>query len=105
VTTLSLRKKKATNNKKTTKSTMLAMRSASRAVVRRAPMMAARAFSETLNYPVVPKEDFGEYQEYSVIHTNRSLNLMSNPFQQVMRDLNLLLKTTYNADKVAIIPG
>jgi len=33
------------------------------------------------------------------------LNLMSDPFQNVMRDLNCLLKTTYNADKVAIIPG
>mmetsp|Transcript_9286 Transcript_9286/g.14299 ORF Transcript_9286/g.14299 Transcript_9286/m.14299 type:complete len:428 (+) Transcript_9286:81-1364(+) len=64
-----------------------------------------RCFSGNLNYDVVPKNDFGEYKEYSVIHTNRSLNLMSNPFQQVMRDLNGLLKTTYNADKVAIIPG
>lgn len=59
----------------------------------------------TLNYGVVPKDDFGEFSEYSVIFTNRSLNLMSNPFQQVMRDLNDVLKTTYNADKVAIIPG
>jgi len=47
----------------------------------------------------------GEYKEYSVIFTNRSLNLMSDPFQKVMRDLNQLLKKTYNADKVAIIPG
>lgn len=64
-----------------------------------------RCFSGNLNYDLVPKDDFGEFKEYSVIHTNRSLNLMSNPFQQVMRDLNILLKTTYNADKVAIIPG
>jgi hypothetical protein len=64
-----------------------------------------RAFTETLNYPVVSERDFGEYLEYSVIHTNRSLNLMSDPFQRVMRDLNNLLKQTYNADKVAIIPG
>lgn len=56
-------------------------------------------------YDVVPKEDFGQYKEYSVIFTNRSLNLMSDPFQKVMRDLNLLLKKTYNATKVAIIPG
>jgi hypothetical protein len=61
--------------------------------------------SSTLHYPVIPKFDHGEYQEYSVIHTDRSLNLMSDPFQRVMRDLNLLLKTTYNAAKVAIIPG
>lgn len=58
-----------------------------------------------LSYDVIPKEDFGEFKEYSVIHTNRSLNLMSDPFQRVMRDLNALLKTTYNADKIAIIPG
>jgi len=67
-----------------------------------------RAFSSStdeLGYNVVPKEDFGRYKEYSVIFTNRSLNLMSDPFQKVMRDLNDLLKKTYNADKVAIIPG
>jgi hypothetical protein len=72
-----------------------------------------RAFSSEINnnkksklsYDVVPKEDFGQYKEYSVIFTNRALNLMSDPFQKVMRDLNDLLKTTYNADKVAIIPG
>jgi len=58
-----------------------------------------------LEYLPVPKDDLGEYQEYSVIFTNRSLNLMSKPFQQVMRDLNELLKATYNAHKVAIIPG
>ena len=56
-------------------------------------------------YDVVPKQDFGEFKEYSVIFTNRSLNLMSDPFQKVMRDLNTLLCHTYNADKVAIIPG
>ena len=56
-------------------------------------------------YDVVPKSDFGQYQEYSVIFTNRALNLMSVPFQKVMRDLNTLLKETYNARKVAIIPG
>ena len=59
----------------------------------------------TLSYDIVPKSDFGTFKEYSVIHTNRSLNIMSDPFQKVMRDLNDLLKTTYNADKVAIIPG
>ena len=68
-------------------------------------MMTTRSFSDLLNYPVVSKNDFGEYLEYSVIHTNRSLNLMSDPFQRVMKDLNKLLKTTYNAEKVAIIPG
>ena len=56
-------------------------------------------------YPVVPATDLGEYEEYSVIFTNRSLNLMSDPFQTVMRDLSTCLQTTYQADKVAIIPG
>jgi alanine-glyoxylate transaminase/serine-glyoxylate transaminase/serine-pyruvate transaminase len=67
-----------------------------------------RAFSSSgdkLHYDVIPKADFGEFTEYSVIFTNRSLNLMSDPFQKVMRDLNSLLKETYNAAKVVIIPG
>lgn len=87
------------------------MRTATRAAVRRAlprtgTSTAVRTFAtEHLNYGIVSKKDLGEFQEYSVIHTNRSLNLMSDPFQRVMRDLNALLKTTYNADKVAIIPG
>ena len=58
-----------------------------------------------LHYPVIPKADFGKFKEYSVIHTDRSLNLMSDPFQRIMRDLNQLLKVTYNADKAVIIPG
>lgn len=76
---------------------------------RRAPRARAgvRAFSadQRLMYDVIPKSDFGEFKEYSVIHTDRSLNLMSSPFNRVMRDLNELLKVTYNADKVVIIPG
>ena len=78
-------------------------------LVQRARVSAVRALSATagqkLSYPVISKEDFGAYKEYSVIHTDRSLNLMSDPFQRVMRDLNNLLKVTYNCDKVAIIPG
>jgi len=56
-------------------------------------------------FSVIPKEDFGEYKEFSVVFTNRSLNLMSDPFQRVMKDLSSLLKHTYNAAKVVIIPG
>jgi hypothetical protein len=87
------------------------LRSAANTLIRRAPRAQAasvRAFSansDKLNYTVVPRDDFGQFKEYSVIFTNRSLNLMSDPFQKVMRDLNALLKETYNADKVAIIPG
>ena len=88
------------------------IRSGAKTLLRRAQRPTARsvrAFSSTdndrLNYTVVPKEDFGLYTEYSVIFTNRALNLMSDPFQKVMRDLNGLLKETYNAEKIAIIPG
>jgi len=56
-------------------------------------------------YDVVPKTNFGDFKEFSVIFTNRSLNLMSAPFQTVMKDLNTLLKYTYKAKKVALIPG
>jgi len=56
-------------------------------------------------YDIVPESDKGEFKEYSVIYTNRALNLMSVPFQTVMKDLNNLMKTTYQAHKIAIIPG
>jgi alanine-glyoxylate transaminase / serine-glyoxylate transaminase / serine-pyruvate transaminase len=93
------------------------LRSAATIALRRAqrpttgPSIALRVLSTSsdaphqLSYSKIPKDDFGQYTEYSVIFTNRALNLMSDPFQRVMRDLNNLLKTTYNADKVAIIPG
>lgn len=70
--------------------------------------LTARAISsanDKLKYPVIPESDHGALKEYSVIHTDRSLNLMSVPFGKVMRDLDALLKHTYNANKVAIIPG
>ena len=43
--------------------------------------------------------------EYSVVFTDRSLNHMSATFQEVMRDISGMLKTVYNADAVALIPG
>lgn len=43
--------------------------------------------------------------EYSVVYTDRSLNHMSKKFQQVMKDLSASLKSVYNADAVAIVPG
>jgi hypothetical protein len=92
--------------------TSMFARTAAKTVLRRAQRPLAgsslRAFSaggDRIMYEVIPKDDFGEFSEYSVIFTNRALNLMSDPFQRVMRDLNNLLKETYNADKVAIIPG
>jgi len=43
--------------------------------------------------------------EYSVVYTDRALNHMSKAFQGVMRDLSAMLKSAYNADAVAIVPG
>lgn len=43
--------------------------------------------------------------EFSVVFTDRSLNHMSQTFQQVMRDLSSKLKQVYNAESVAIVPG
>lgn len=43
--------------------------------------------------------------EYSVVYTDRALNHMSEVFQQVMNDLSADLKSVYNADAVAIVPG
>jgi hypothetical protein len=81
------------------------LRAAPRASASTAVRAMSSSSSDKLSYSAIPKDYFGEYKEYSVIHTNRSLNLMSNPFQQVMRNLNDLLIETYNAEKVAIIPG
>lgn len=43
--------------------------------------------------------------EYSVVYTDRALNHMSHNFQSVMCDLSSILKQTYNAHSVAIVPG
>ncbi|MDX1723832.1 MAG: aminotransferase class V-fold PLP-dependent enzyme [Pseudomonas sp.] len=43
--------------------------------------------------------------EYSVVYTDRSLNHMSQAFQQVMRDISRTLKQVYHAHAVAIVPG
>ena len=43
--------------------------------------------------------------EYSVVYTDRALNHMSEVFQQVMNDLSSDLKSVYNANAVAIVPG
>jgi aspartate aminotransferase-like enzyme len=44
-------------------------------------------------------------REFSVVYTDRALNLMSPPFQKVMQDISKGLKTCYHAQHVAIIPG
>jgi len=44
-------------------------------------------------------------EEFSVVFTDRSLNHMSQAFQQVMRDISEMLREVYGADAVALIPG
>ena len=36
----------------------------------------------------------GELLEYSVIYTDRAINMLSSPFQQVMRDLSAVIDIT-----------
>ena len=84
---------------------VLSARSMSASTSSTAPESSNVEQQRNLKYPIIPAEDFGAFKEYSVIHTDRSLNLMSDPFQRVMRDLSELLKVTYNADKAVIIPG
>jgi len=43
--------------------------------------------------------------EYSVVFTDRSLNHMSQSFQEVMRDISSMLKEVYAADAVVLVPG
>ncbi|PSJ42441.1 aminotransferase [Zobellella endophytica] len=43
--------------------------------------------------------------EYSVVYTDRSLNHMSQRFQQVMRDISASLKALYHAHSVVVVPG
>ncbi|MEP2530064.1 aminotransferase class V-fold PLP-dependent enzyme [Shimia sp.] len=49
--------------------------------------------------------DPGGLDEFSVVFTDRSLNHMSQTFQQVMRDISDMLKSVYSAQAVALIPG
>lgn len=49
--------------------------------------------------------DEGGLLEYSVVYTDRALNLMSSEFQGVMKDISSVLKEAYNADKAVVVPG
>ncbi|MCA0869763.1 aminotransferase class V-fold PLP-dependent enzyme [Seohaeicola saemankumensis] len=44
-------------------------------------------------------------EEFSVVFTDRSLNHMSQSFQQVMRDIDALLREVYGAEATALVPG
>ena len=54
---------------------------------------------------LLPDIDPNGLLEYSVVFTDRSLNHMSQQFQQVMRDISDTLKAVYNADAVVVVPG
>ena len=43
--------------------------------------------------------------EFSVVFTDRSLNHMSQNFQQVMRDIHGTLTDVYNAETAVVVPG
>ena len=52
-----------------------------------------------------PELDPDGLLEYSVVFTDRALNHMSGRFQEVMRDLDRLLRGVYRAAAVALVPG
>lgn len=54
---------------------------------------------------VYPEIDPDGLLEYSVVFTDRSLNHMSQAFQQVMRDISSSLKPVYQGDAVIVVPG
>ena len=54
---------------------------------------------------LLPDVDPGGLSEFSVVFTDRSLNHMSKTFQQVMNDISSTLKSVYNADAIAVVPG
>ncbi|WP_445396049.1 aminotransferase class V-fold PLP-dependent enzyme [Zobellella sp. An-6] len=54
---------------------------------------------------LLPHVDPDGLLEYSVVYTDRSLNHMSQRFQQVMRDISAGLKGLYRAEAVVVVPG
>lgn len=54
---------------------------------------------------LLPDVDPDGLLEFSVVFTDRSLNHMSQQFQQVMRDISSNLKEVYQASGVAVVPG
>lgn len=53
----------------------------------------------------LPQTRRSELKEFSVVFTERSLNSMSMPFQEVMRGLHAGLTEAYNTKSCALIPG
>ena len=54
---------------------------------------------------LLPNIDPDGLLEYSVVYTDRSLNHMSNSFQNVMNEVSLSLKEVYNSEAVVLVPG
>mmetsp|Transcript_27735 Transcript_27735/g.85071 ORF Transcript_27735/g.85071 Transcript_27735/m.85071 type:complete len:417 (-) Transcript_27735:1282-2532(-) len=90
------------------------MRSSTRLLVRRALRRPLSALANTKKVKpwygshVVDDaliEKNGGLLEYSVVYTDRALNHMSEPFQQVMNDLHGSLTRAYNADHAVLLPG
>ena len=54
---------------------------------------------------LLPDVDPDGLLEYSVVFTDRSLNHMSQAFQQVMRDISSTLNSVYNAAATVVVPG
>mmetsp|Transcript_17887 Transcript_17887/g.48614 ORF Transcript_17887/g.48614 Transcript_17887/m.48614 type:complete len:604 (-) Transcript_17887:944-2755(-) len=58
-----------------------------------------------LQYPPIRPSNFGPLREYSVAHSDRSLDYLSAPFQTVVQNVHRLVTTAYDANHVAIVPG
>jgi aspartate aminotransferase-like enzyme len=54
---------------------------------------------------LLPNVDPEGLLEYSVVFTDRSLNHMSQTFQEVMNDISSTLKDVYKARAVVVVPG
>jgi len=54
---------------------------------------------------LLPEVDPEGLLEYSVVYTDRSVNHMSNRFQNSMREISRILKKAYNAASAIIVPG
>ena len=54
---------------------------------------------------LLPNIDPDGLLEFSVVYTDRALNHMSKRFVGVMQDIIDVLRTTYAAETVAVVPG
>lgn len=72
------------------------------------PQLLKKNFTQLGELPVaglLPDVDPDGLLEYSVVFTDRSLNHMSQQFQEVMRDISSNLKDVYSAEAVVVVPG